>query len=293
MSFVPFVSVVQQQHMPILHAIVLGIVQGLSEFLPISSSGHLILVPKLFHWTELTCKGCESLNKTYDVALHIGTLVGAVAYFWRDIVRLVGAALTSIRQRAIETDDQRIVWLLVVSSIPGAAIGAVAESVIDKHLGIPWLIGVMLVVFGLVLYWADQRKGEREEHEWGVKDAVLMGAAQACALSPGVSRSGATISMARGIGFTRDSAARLSFLMSLPITGGAVLFKSAKLFAGDGIPPGFRAAFVWGILASAITGFAAVFFILKLIRTRTFRPFVIYRVVAGLAVIVIFGTGLR
>jgi undecaprenyl-diphosphatase len=270
---------------PILHAIVLGITQGLSEFLPISSSGHLILVPWLFDWQELTRN--PELNKTFDVALHIGTFVGAVAYFRLDIARIVGSALRSVRRRKVETPDERLAWLLVLSAIPGALTGALLDSFIEKHLGQPWLIGLMLIVFGAVLLAADRLVERRDIGEFGLRDAALMGLAQAAALQPGVSRSGVTISMGRALGYTRDAAARISFLMSLPIIGGAGLYKGLKVFGGDGIPAGFGPAFAWGMLASAITGFAAVWLLLRYVRTRSFTPFVAYRFLAGAAVLVV------
>ena len=272
--------------MPILHAIVLGIVQGLSEFLPISSSGHLLLVPWLFGWNDF--HGSLDLEKTFDVALHLGTFVGAVAYFRADIAKFAKAAFT----RDGNEVDRRLAWLLVLASIPGAALGALFETPIEDHLGQFWLIGIMLIVFGLVLLVADRMAGTRVVDEFSVRDALLMGGGQALALSPGVSRSGITITVARKLGFDRDSAARLSFLMSLPIIGGAVAYKGAKLLA-RGFPHGFAAPFAWGIIASGVTGYAAVWGVLRLLRTRSFTPFVVYRVLAGTAVLFIYVTGIR
>ena len=265
--------------MPVLHALVLGITQGLSEFLPISSSGHLVLVPWLFQWEELTRD--PELNRTFDVALHVGTFVGAFAYFGGDVWRIV-------------TRNRRLGWMLALSSLPAAAVGVTLDSFVSDHLGAEWLIGVMLVVFGIVLAWADRLPGTRFEGEFGVREALLMGTAQACALQPGVSRSGATISMGRWLGFGRDAAARLSFLMSLPVIGGAGLYEGAKVFVGgEGIPPGFGSAFVWGMLAAAATGFIAVWGLLRLVRTRSFAPFVVYRVVLGVAVVGVAASPLR
>jgi undecaprenyl-diphosphatase len=279
-------------HIPVVHAIVLGITQGLSEFLPISSSGHLILIPWLFGWKELTGPANAELNKTFDVALHVGTFLATVAYFWRELGRLAAAGLGSIRRRAVRTPDERLAWLLLLSAIPGAIVGAALESTINEHLGQIWLIAVMLIVFGLVLAVADRISAHKEEREYGPREAVIMGAAQAVALSPGVSRSGITITAGRWLGFERDAAARLSFLMSLPITGGAALYKGAQL-ATDGLPPGTAAAFAWGIVASGLTGLAAVWLVLKVVRTRSFLPFVVYRVLAGLAVLAILASPLR
>jgi undecaprenyl-diphosphatase len=259
--------------MPILHALVLGVTQGLSEFLPISSSGHLVLVPWLFDWQELTRN--PELHRTFDVALHVGTFLGAFAYFGPDVWRLA-------------TRNRRLGLLLVLSSVPAAVVGVVLDSFVSDELFDEWVIGAMLIVFGLVLAWADRLPGTRYEGEFGTREALLMGTAQALALQPGVSRSGATISMARWLGFGRDAAARLSFLMSLPIIGGAGLYEGVDVFvAGDGIPPGFGPAFAWGMAAAAVTGFVAVWGLLRLVRTRSFAPFVGYRMALGAAVIAV------
>jgi undecaprenyl-diphosphatase len=276
---------------PILHAIVLGIVQGLTEFLPISSSGHLILVPELFEWTELTRD--PELNKTFDVALHIGTFVGAAWYFRHDLARYISAAARSIGARAIRSTDQRIAWLLLLSTLPAAATGAALDDFIEDDLGSPILIGVMLIVFGAVMYAADHLPQKRETDEFGARDAVLMGAAQAIALQPGVSRSGVTISMGRWLRFSRESAARISFLMSLPIIAGAGLYEGVQVIADGGIPEGFVAPFLWGMLAAGVSGFLGIAGLLKFLQTRSLDVFVVYRFVVGAAIIVIFATGWR
>ena len=277
--------------MPILHAIVLGIFQGLSEFLPISSSGHLLLIPELFEWTELTSN--PDLNKTFDVALHIGTFVGAAWYFRHDLATYIAAAFRSLRARAITTTDERIAWLLLLSAIPGAIVGAALNSVIEDNLGQPILIGVMLIVFGGVLYWADHLPGDRHQDEFRLRDALLMGGAQAVALQPGVSRSGVTITMGRYLQFDRQAAARISFLMSLPIIAGAGLFEGVQVAADGGIPSDFVAPFLWGMVAAGVSGFFAIFGLMKYVQTRTFTPFVIYRFVVGTLIIIVFATGLR
>ncbi|MGH9165207.1 MAG: undecaprenyl-diphosphate phosphatase [Acidimicrobiales bacterium] len=258
--------------LPILHAIVLGIVQGLTEFLPVSSSGHLIIVPWLFGWTELTRN--PELNRSFDVALHMGTFVGAVAYFRNDLWRLA-------------TSDRRLGLLIGLSTVPAVLAGVALQSVVDDQLSAEWLIGVMLVVFGLVLAWADRLPGRQDISSFGPREALWMGAAQAAALQPGVSRSGATMSMGRYLGFDRDASARISFLMSLPIIAGAGVFQGAKVMADGGLPAGVGPAFAWGVVTSGVTGFIAVWALLRLIRTRSFTPFVAYRVVAGLAVIAV------
>jgi undecaprenyl-diphosphatase len=263
----------------------------LSEFLPISSSGHLIIVPELFGWTELTSN--DSLNKTFDVALHVGTLIAVLAYFRREVWSYVVAAWHSLRTRSITTVDERLAWLLLLTAIPGAVVGALFTSVIEDNLGDPILIGINMILFGLVLQWADGLAGARPTEEFHRRDAVLMGVAQALALAPGVSRSGATISMGRWLRFDRASAAKLSFLMSIPITGGAALYKGAEMFREGGIPDGFGGAFFWGIIASMVSGFLAIALLLRYVRTHSFLPFVIYRVVLGVAVIIVFATGIR
>ncbi len=283
--------------MPILHAIVLGLVQGLSEFLPISSSGHLLLVPWLFGWDDF--QGDEGVEKAFDVALHIGTLVAAIVYFRRDIARYVGAGVSLIARRRSRlggpgsTDrDGRVAWLLVLSSLPAAAVGAVFEETIDERLGTPTIIAVSLIVFGVLLGVADMAAGRRQVDDYTLKDALAVGAAQALALNPGTSRSGITMTAARQIGFDRDSAARLSFLMMIPVTAGAVALKMVKL-ASDGIPDGLATPMVIGVVTSGVSGWVAVWGLLRLVRTRTFTPFVVYRVVLGVVVLGIVASGWR
>jgi undecaprenyl-diphosphatase len=277
--------------MSILHAIVLGIVQGLTEFLPISSSGHLILVPDLLHWNDFA--GNESLNKAFDVALHLGTLVGAVWYFRRDLAGYVAAAGRSIARRSVADPQARIAWLLLLSAVPAAIVGAVLSSTIDEHLGRPILVGVMLILGGLLLWWADHLNGTRTIEDYSARDATVMGLAQAIALQPGVSRSGVTITAGLWLGLDRVAATRLSFLMSLPIIAGAGLFSAVKVAADGGLPPGSGPAFLAGFLAAGIAGWVAIAGLLQYLRTRTFMPFVWYRLIVGTAVIVIFATGIR
>ena len=268
--------------MPILHAIVLGITQGLSEFLPISSSGHLRLVPWLFGWDDFV--GQPSLEKTFDVALHLGTLVAALAYFRADLVRYARALLSA---RGRQTDDGRLAMLLVVATVPAALTGALFADVIEEKTGGIPLVATMLIVFGLVLGYADRLPGVRSVTDIRLRDALVMGVGQAVALQPGVSRSGVTMTAGRFVGLGREGAARFAFLMSIPITAGALLFKGVDV-AKDGIPDGFAAPFAWGIVASGITGWLAVWGTLRLVRTRSFTPFVAYRVAAGLAVLVFY-----
>ena len=272
--------------MSILHAIILGITQGLSEYLPVSSSGHLVLVPWLFGWDDFA--GNPSLEKTFDVALHLGTLGGAIAYFRKDIVRIAQAAFT-----APQSTDGRLGWLIVISAVPAAVTGALFADSIEENTGQIWLIAVMLIVGGLLLALADGTRGKRTIDEVGLKDALTMGVGQALALQPGVSRSGVTITVGRFVGLGRDGAARFAFLMSLPITAGALMFKWFDVQDDGGIPTDFRAAFAWGIVASAITGYIAVWGTLRLVRTKSFAPFVLYRLVLGTSILLLLATSFR
>jgi undecaprenyl-diphosphatase len=258
----------------------------------VSSSGHLILVPWLFHWTILSN---EQLNKTFDVALHMGTFLGAVVYFRQDIWRYLKAWVASMRERAIATVDQRLAWALVIGTIPGALAGALFEDVIEEKLGQPWLIAVMLAVFGIVLFVVDRRsRRTRDVADIRLLDAVIIGVAQAVALQPGVSRSGVTITAARATGLKREAAARFSFLLSLPIIGGAGAYKGAKLLAGsEKIPAGFGGPFLWGFVASAISGFLVIWGLLSYLRRRNFTPFVLYRLLAAAFVLSIIASGVR
>ena len=276
--------------MPILHAIVLGLVQGLSEFLPISSSGHLLLVPWLFGWHDFSSL---SVEKAFDVSLHMGTLVAALLYFRRDVKTYVreGVRLVVKRERPANAEG-RLAWLLVLSALPGAAVGALFEKTIDEKLGKPALIAVSLIVFGLLLAYIDRRVGERKIEQYSKRDAIIVGAAQVLALNPGTSRSGITMTAGRFLGFNRDTAARMSFLMSLPITGGAVAYKGLKLLK-DGVPSGLGVAMAVGVLTSGIAGWIAVWGTLKWVRTRSFTPFVVYRIALGVTVLVIVSAGWR
>jgi undecaprenyl-diphosphatase len=274
----------------ILQAIVLGITQGATEFAPVSSSGHLILVPWLFGWSILRD---PELNKTFDVALHMGTLVGALAYFWRDVARYLAAWIRSIRTRSIRGTDERLAWALVVGTIPGALAGAAFEGLITDRLGQPWLIAVMLAVFGVVLYVVDRLASERRRlDDVTVRDGLVLGVAQALALQPGVSRSGVTITVARAFGLERPAAARFSFLLSLPIIAGAGVFKGVDL-ARSGIPSGMGWPFVWGTIASGMSGFVVIWFLLAYLRRRGFALFMWYRLAVAALVFGVIALGVR
>lgn len=276
--------------MPILHAIVLGLVQGLSEFLPVSSSGHLLLVPWAFGWNDLDD---ASIKKAFDVALHLGTLVAVVGYYRRDVVGYVrDGVLTIVRRDRPTTPQGRMAWLLVMASVPAALVGVALETWIDDTLGKPWIIAVSLVAFGLVLAWADRRRGARTFDEISMRDAAVIGAAQVLALNPGTSRSGISMSAAMARGLDRAAAARFSFLLSIPVTAGAVVVKVGGLVS-DGIPDGLVAPMIVGVVTAGLSGWLAVWGLMRLIRTSSFDGFVAYRVLLGAGVLVALASGWR
>ena len=277
--------------MTILQAIILGIVQGLTEFLPISSSGHLILVPWLFNWHFLLNN--PDLNKTFDVALHLGTFVAVLVYFWRDVVKLVSAWVRSIARRSLAEPEARLAWLLFVSTIPAAFLGVAFEGFIEDRLGKPWIIAVMMIVFALVMYAVDHvAKLDRDLEALTWTDAILIGVAQAFALCPGVSRSGITMMTGLAVRLDRESAARYSFLLSVPVVGGAAAYKALQV-AKDGLPAGTVTPFLVGMASAAISGFAAIWFVLAYLRRHNFNIFVLYRVVVGVAILILIVAGVR
>ncbi len=278
--------------MSVLHAILLGIAQGLTEFLPVSSSGHLQIIPWLADWNDF--EGDDDLKKAFDVALHLGTLVGLVACLRREVWALVrGGMATVVERRSPMTADGRLGWLLVLATVPAAAVGVGLRSVIDEADDEIWLTAVMLGGFGILLWWADRRQGRRNTEDVGVRDAVLLGLAQACSLQPGVSRSGVIITAGRLLSFDREAATRLAVLMSVPVIAGAGLYSFIDIGGWDGIPADARAGFAWGTAASAVTGFAAVKGLLALVRTRSFSPFAVYRVLVALLVLSLLASPVR
>jgi undecaprenyl-diphosphatase len=272
-------------------ALVLGLVQGATELLPISSSGHLILVPWLGDWTSLSEN--EEFNQTFDVALHFGTLIAVVAYFWRDVVELSRAWLRSVRRRRAETPQERMAWVVAVATVPAALVGFFGEDVIAGRLGEPWQIAVLIAVFAIVLWIADRRPTTRGLDDLGPGTALAIGLAQSLALMPGVSRSGVTISAARLLGLDRDSAARLSFLLLIPIVFGAALFKgTTDVLLGD-LPPGSAGPFVVGMVAAAVSGLAAIWGLLAYVRRHDYTVFVVYRLLVAAFVLLLIATGVR
>jgi undecaprenyl-diphosphatase len=261
--------------MTMTHAALLGIIQGLTEVLPISSSAHLILIPRLLGWPES--------GLTFDVALHLGTFIALSLYFRRDIVDLVVNFTSGLRQGRFRTPATRLPLYLLAGTIPAAIFGKTLEKPIEelfRHS--PILIALLLIGFGLLLAFADtvgQKKWRMDRIT--LKSALIIGIAQCLALFPGVSRSGITITAALLLGFNRESSARFSFLLSLPIVAGAALLKVGKL-AKSGIPAGEGGILLMGIVTSAFFGYFSIAFLLKLVQRRSLYPFVWYRVVAGI-----------
>jgi undecaprenyl-diphosphatase len=273
-----------------LEALLLGIVQGLTEFLPISSSGHLILVPWLQDYTFL--ENHEAFNKTFDVALHAGTLIAAISYFRHEVITFTAAFVRSLRRRAIETADERIAWAIAIGTVPAVLAGGIGASFIEDHLGEPWMIGIQLIVFGALLGWADRLPQAREFEDVGIRDGWWIGVAQVLALAPGTSRSGITITAARYLGFDRDTAARVSFLLLIPAVAGATVYSAYKAIH-DGLPDDVAGPIIVGTIASAISGYIAIAWLLRLVRTHSYRPFVLYRYFAGAFVLLLIVTGIR
>ena len=279
--------------MPILHAIVLGLVQGLSEFLPISSSAHLLFVPWLLGWDDFSGAGGESLKQSFDVALHLGTFVAVLGYFRKDVKSYVveGTKLVFTRTKPVTTDG-RLAWLFVLATIPAAAIGAIFEDQIGTALGSPLIIALSLIGFGILLGVADRAVGTRKVEDFRMPDSLKVGMAQALALNPGTSRSGITMTAARWIGFDRDAAVRISFVMSLPVIFGAVVFKMFKMFSEGGYEE-LLVPLAVGIVTSCISGLVAVWGTIKLVSTRNLMPFVIDRIAVGVLMLVILAFGWR
>jgi len=266
--------------MTAFQAVILGILQGLGEFLPISSTAHLILAPWFFGWSDP--------GLSFDGALHVGTLIAVVAFFWRDWISIFKAAFKSkVSDRTDRTDrtdgeaySANLLWLLVVASVPGALFGMLFDDKAEQALRNPLLIALTLSVVGLVLYLVDKYAVHKKEiGKITIKDSVIIGLSQAIAIIPGVSRSGATMTAGLSLGLSRESAARFSFLLSTPIIFGAALVKVPHLLKG-----GITLPILLGILASAITGYIAIKYMLRFIQKVGYAPFFWYRL--ALAVVV-------
>jgi undecaprenyl-diphosphatase len=246
--------------------------QGLGEFLPISSSAHLVLIPWLFGWTDP--------GLTFDVALHLGTLVAVVIYFWKDWWQLIIKGFTDVR-----SVKGRLFWFLVAASVPGAIGGFLLEKKAETLFRSPILIAMTLILMGILLYWADRRSAKRiEMNNITFGTSILVGISQALAIVPGVSRSGITMTTGLLMGLNREGSARFSFLLSTPIIFGAAMVKLPGVISNSSM---ITVNFMIGVLVSCITGIASIGFLLRYVQTKNFLPFAWYRFVLGAVVILI------
>ncbi len=262
--------------MTVLQAIVLGIVQGLSEFLPVSSSAHLALVPWLLHWSDP--------GLAFDVALHFGTLLAVLWYFRAEWLKLIVAAKDIVVTRRVEGEEQRRVVFLIIATIPGAIAGLALERQAEHAFRDPRLIALLLILMGIVLWWVD--KSAVQDRPLGAMrwtDALLIGLAQMFAILPGVSRSGSTITAGRALALTREGAAVFSFLMSMPIIAAASLLKVPQVLRTEGLSP----TLIAGVVASAVSGWLAISVLLRFVVRRSYGIFAWYRIAVGLVVLAI------
>lgn len=251
----------------------MGLVQGLGEFLPISSSAHLVLVPWLFKW--------EDPGLTFDIALHLGTLIAVTIYFWRDWLRLFSKGFTDIK-----SSDGRLFWYLVLATIPGAAIGFLLEKHAETIFRNPVLIAFMLILLGVILYLADRKSAKKiNVNNITFGTSFLIGLSQALAIIPGVSRSGITMTAGLLLGLTREGAARFSFLLSAPIIFGAAVVKLPQVISQPSL---ITSNFIIGMVVSCVTGIAGIGFLLRYVQTKTFLPFAWYRFILGVIIITVF-----
>lgn len=265
----------------VFQAIVIGIVQGVTEFLPISSSAHLIVIPPLLGWDEAFLN-----SATFDVMLHAGTLLALLIYFWRDVIRLLAAFFASIRDRSLRDDhDRRLAWLLLISTIPAGLIGALFESFFDTAFRANLIWVPVLLVIGAIVLFVAERMARHTRKIWQLTwlDALLIGIAQAFALFPGISRSGVTIAGGLILGMEREAAARFAFLMGIPVIAGATLWKLRDL-AGITLSSSDAVALVAGMVAAAISGVLAIRFLLRYLQGHNTDIFVVYRL--GFAAVV-------
>ena len=266
--------------MEIIHAIILGIVQGLTEFLPVSSSGHLNLFPWIFGW--------EKISDSFDVALHLGTLLAIVIFFFKDWIELIKGGYNQVVKKEKSTEG-KMFWNLVIATIPAGILSLVLDKISEKIIGDNLnfemlLIAIALIVMGIILYIVDKKADSKTKYE-GInrKQSVLIGTSQAIAAAfPGVSRSGITMTVARALKIDRESAAKYSFMLATPITAAAVIFDLSSFT--------FNAAFFAGVLASFIVGIIIIKFLLDFLRKGSFKIFAIYRVIIGILVIGLYLT---
>jgi undecaprenyl-diphosphatase len=270
--------------MPIYQAIILGIVQGLAEFLPISSSAHLALIPWVFGW--------QDPGLAFDVALHWGTLAAILAVFWQDWIRFISAGLFNKG----DANDRRLFWALVVSSVPGAIAGKLLDKWAEENLRAPLLIACTLAVMGVLLWVADRAgRKDRDLSQMTLGRAFSIGVAQAAALIPGVSRSGSTITLGLFENFNREEIARFSFLMSTPIIFGAGLVKLPHMIRDmrTGQSDLTWAALGAGFVAAAVVGVLVIRWMLAWLRTRTYLVFAGYRIALAAVIVVLWLSGKR
>jgi undecaprenyl-diphosphatase len=268
-----------------LQALVMGIVQGLTEFLPVSSSGHLIIVPALLGWTD---PFIDSL--TFSVMLHLGTLVALLVYFWRDWVRLVPAGIAALVDRSFRDDpDRRLAWLLLATTIPAMIVGVLFNDFIEEHVRLPGVVAILLVI-GAAILWLADRWGRTDHSIPGLSfvQAFAIGAAQAVALFPGISRSGISISAARLFGLNREDAARFSFLMAAPIIAGAGGWETLKLIRGGSDVAVETGPLLVGMAAALVSGLLAIHFLLRWLSSHRLDLFVAYRILVAVVVVIWF-----
>ena len=266
--------------MPLLQAILLGILQGLTEFLPVSSSAHLIIVPWIFGW--------DDGGLTFDVALHVGTLVSVVLFFFRDWLQIIGQAIgLNFGSDPGLNKNRGLLWLLILGTIPGGIAGVLFEKQAESAFRSPYIIATAAIVVGLIMWLADSTgRKQTDISRVSMLDSLTIGIAQAFAIIPGVSRSGSTIAAGLFRGLDRPTAARFSFLLSTPIIAGAAAKKFWDLMKlGGGLPHDMQTAFIAGIIASAITGCFAIAFFLNYLRRRSLAAFVWYRIIFGIMVV--------
>lgn len=262
--------------MTLIQVVYLGILQGVTEFLPVSSSGHLVIFRHLFDWAEP--------GLALDTLLHLGTLVAIAIYFWRDLWALALAAWDSLRRRAITTPEARLAWLIVLATIPGALLGFLFEDQVEQLFGMPRAAAAFLLVTAALLALSEYLgRRERAVDTMTWRDALLIGLAQTFAIIPGLSRSGATIAAGLLLGYRREDATRFSFLLSAPIVLGGGLYQLLKLATGAASGVGLSA--FAGMLAAAVVGYAAIAGLLAFVRQRPLWPFVVYCTLLGLAVL--------
>jgi undecaprenyl-diphosphatase len=269
----------------VLQAIVIGIVQGLTEFLPISSSGHLIVVPYLLGWDDALIN-----SLAFSVILHLGTLVALLVYFWRDWVRLVPAGLAALRDRSFRGDpDRRLAWLIAVTMPPAILVGILLNDAIESTFRQPVLVAVMLVI-GSAIMWLADRLGRKllPIERLSFAGAFGVGCAQALALVPGISRAGVSISAGLAFGLTREAAARFAFLMATPIIAGAGAWETRKLLAGEAGVPLDPLVLAAGFAASAVAGLVAITLLLRYLRDHPLTIFIVYRLLLAAVILFIF-----